>query len=313
MGGNNMAKPKMSMWDLFQEYRDCYDYRKDPSIEEQKTTPEARQLMAERFRERKQAAREYANSLIPLGNDWIEDVKRDVKKLTQRLPQSLHFNKAERDAYRDGVEDFLTDVAEALRDYGKEPFLNDKYFDPVTLYRFGIMTYREDLKTGLTKEEATKIYKDFKQRYSKVYCFPDLFSMFPTTYTVLGYKTKVSTPAQAQIKAAGGTNKDVMVSNTVTSQQTQPAKELPDLLNCETFKEILKRGMHEGIISLKDDGSYKWDLPNKKGDPNKLLLAYFAKEVCEILKPKTRLFDNGNHATIWKPFETLCTSLEKVE
>ena len=61
MADNNMAKPKMSMLDLFQKYRDCYDYRKDPTIEEQQTAPEARQLMAERFRERKQAAREYAN------------------------------------------------------------------------------------------------------------------------------------------------------------------------------------------------------------------------------------------------------------
>lgn len=227
MADNNMAKPKMSMLDLFQKYRDCYDYRKDPTIEEQQTAPEARQLMAERFRERKQAASEYASSLIPLGNDWIEAVKHGVKALTQRLPPSLHFNKVERDAYRDGVVDFLIDVAEALREYGKGHFLNDDYFDPVTLYRFGIMTDWEEPQTGLTKDEATKICKDFKQRYSKVYCFPDLFSMFPSTYTVMGYKAKASTPARAQNKATSGFNSMGLGSNATTNQQTQPAAKKP--------------------------------------------------------------------------------------
>lgn len=218
---------KESLFDIFQKHWDCYDYRKDPTIEEQQAAPEARQLMAERFRERKQAASEYASSLISLGNDWIEAVKHDVKALTQRLPPSLRFNKVERDAYRDGLEDFLIEVAEALREHGKGQFLNDDYFDPVTLYRFGIMTDWEEPQTGLTKDEATKICKDFKQRYSKVYCFPDLFSMFPSTYTVIGYKAKASTPAQAQNKATSGFNSMGLGSNATTNQQTQPAAKKP--------------------------------------------------------------------------------------
>jgi hypothetical protein len=214
---------KGSLFDIFQRHRDCYDFRKDPTIEEQQANPEARQLMAERFRERKQAASEYASSLIPLGNDWIEAVKHDVNKLATTLPPSLHFNKAEREAYRDGVEDFLLDVAAALREHGKGKFLNDEYFDPVTLYRFGIEYSRNEIRKGLSTENAEQMYKAMKQRYSQVYCFPDLFSMFPATYTVMGCKAKASTQAQAQKNAHSGTNSTGMGSNATTNPQTLPA------------------------------------------------------------------------------------------
>lgn len=214
---------KESLFDLFQRHRDCYDNRKSPTIEELKAQPEARQLETDRFRERKQAASEYASSLIPLGNDWIEAVKYDVKKLATTLPPSLHFNKAEREAYRDGVEDFLLDVAAALREHGKGKFLNDEYFDPVTLYRFGIGTGWEEPQTGLSKDEAKQIATEMKQRYSQVYCFPDLFSMFPATYTVMGYNAKASTPAQAQNKANNSTKGTGMGNNTTANPETPPA------------------------------------------------------------------------------------------
>ncbi len=216
---------KESLFDIFQKHRDCYDYRKDPTIEEQQANPEARQLMAERFRERKQTASEYASSLIPLGNDWIEAVKYEVDYLTKsgNLPRSLYFNKAEREAYRDAVEDFLREVAAALREHGKGKFLNHEYFDPVTLYRFGIGTGWEEPQTGLSQDEAKQMATEMKQRYSQVYCFPDLFSMFPATYTVLGYKAKASTPAQAQNKADGSTKGTGMGNSTTANPETPPA------------------------------------------------------------------------------------------
>lgn len=299
---------KESLFDIFQKHRDCYDYRKDPTIEEQQTAPEARQLMAERFRERKQAASEYASSLIPLGNDWIEAVKHDVKALTQRLPPSLHFNKVERDAYRDGVVDFLIDVAEALREYGKGQFLNDDYFDPVTLYRFGIMTDWEEPQTGLTKDEATKICKDFKQRYSKVYCFPDLFSMFPSTYTVMGYKAKASTPARAQNKATSGFNSMGLGSNATTNQQTQPAAKercLKDFWKDGKPKEVLDEAINKGLVEKNDDG-YLW----LKGDPNKGwqvgLYGYFVMRVCERMK-----WMNNNRIQ-WKMFKPIIRNHDEI-
>lgn len=212
---------KGSLFDIFQRHRDCYDFRKDPTHEEQRNQPEARQLMADRFRERKQAASEYASSLIPLGNDWIEAVKHDVNKLATTLPPSLHFNKAERKAYRDGVEDFLLDVAAALREHGKGKFLNDEYFDPVTLYRFGIEYSRNEIRKGLSTEDAEQMYKAMKQRYSQVYCFPDLFSMIPVTYTVMGCKAKASTQAQAQNKA--DSSKKGTGNNTTANPETPPA------------------------------------------------------------------------------------------
>ena len=194
---------KESLFDIFQRHRDCYD-------------------------KRKQAAREYASSMIPLGNDWIEAVKFDVKTITTTLPPNLHFNKAEREAYRDGVEDFLLEVAAALREHGKGKFLNDEYFDPVTLYRFGIGTEWEEPQTGLSKDEAKQMATEMKQRYSQVFCFPDLFSMFPATYTVMGYNSKASTPAQPQKKADSSTKGTGMGNNTNTNPKTPPtAQETP--------------------------------------------------------------------------------------
>ena len=223
---------KESLFDIFQKHRDCYDTRKDPTIEEQRNQPEARQLMADRFRERKQTASEYASSLIPLGNDWIEAVRNDVEELTKTLslPENLLFDKAGREAYRDGVEMFLLDVAAALRTYGKGKFLNDDYFDPVTLYRFGIEYGRNEIQAQLSREDAEKAIKAMKQRYSKVYYFPDMFSMFPATWTVMGVKAKALTPIQPQKKADSGTTGDGMGSNVATNSQTPPAaKEAPQL------------------------------------------------------------------------------------
>ena len=93
---------------------------------------------------------------------------------------------------------FLLDVVAALRTYGKGKFLNDDYFDPVTLYRFGIEYGRNEIQAQLSREDAEKAIKAMKQRYSKVYYFPDLFSMFPATYTVMGVKAKASIPKQTQ-------------------------------------------------------------------------------------------------------------------
>lgn len=212
---------KKSLFDLFQRFRDCYDYRKDPTIEEQRNQPKARLLMAERFSVRKQAAREYASSLIPLGNDWIEAVKHDVEELATTLPPNLYFNKAEREAYRDGVQDFLLNVAAALREYGKGQWLDD--LDPKTAYRLGIERGSAKILSELSKDEAVKTSNDMKQHYSQVYCFPDLFSMFPTTYTVLGYKPGASTPAQPPREADSGTTSTGIDSNAPDNPQTPPA------------------------------------------------------------------------------------------
>ena len=214
MGGLAM---KESLFDLFQRHRDCYDYRKDPTIEEQRNQPKARLLMAERISEGKQAAREYASSLIPLGNDWIEAVKHDVEELATTLPPSLRFNKAEREAYRDGVQDFLLNVAAALREYGKGQWLDD--LDPKTAYRLGIERGSAKILSELSKDEAVKTSNDMKQHYSQVYCFPDLFSMFPTTYTVLGYKPGASTPAQPPKEADSGTTSTGIDSNAPDNPQ----------------------------------------------------------------------------------------------
>ena len=242
---------KESLFDIFQRHWDCYDHRKDPTIEEQQAKPEARQLMADRFRERKQAASEYASSLIPLGNDWIEAVKHDVEQLTKRLPPSLHFNKAEREAYRDGVEDFLLNVAAALREHGKGKFLNREYFDPITLYRFGIATDWEPPQTGLTKDEAEQMCKDTKQLY-----FPDLFSMFPTTYTVLRYKPKASTPAQPQKKPDSGKNGSGAGNNTTAPTETPPAaKETPKVAIMQPYTPNV--GRPTGIFANTIADKYK--------------------------------------------------------
>lgn len=251
---------KESLFDIFQRHRDCFDNRKDPTIEEQQANPEARQLMAERFRERKQAANEYASSLIPLGNDWIEAVKYEVDYLTKNshLPPSLYFNKAEREAYRDGVEHFLLNVAGALREHGKEKFLNGEYFDPVTLYRFGMLYMNwEEPQTGLAEDEAKQIAKDMKQRYSQVYCFPDLFSMFPTTYTVLGYKAQASTPAQVQNKADGSEKGTGMGNNTTANPETPPAtQEKPKVAVMQPYTRKTP-GRHAGEFSKTIADTYK--------------------------------------------------------
>ena len=244
-------------------------------------------MMADRFREGKQAASEYASNLIPLGNDWIEAVKHDVEKLTQSLPPSLHFDRAEREAYRDGVEDFLLKVAAALREHGKGKFLNSDYFDPVTLYRFGIFSEWEPPQTGLTKDEAEQTYKDMKQRYSKVYCFPDLFTMFPATYTVLGYKPKASTPAQPQKKpdsSAAGTG---MGNNATTNPQTPPAaKETPNEWLSGKPKEVLDEAVNCGLAEKKEDGYY-WIIGNKEKGWQVGLYGYFVFMVSEQLGWRT--------------------------
>ena len=210
---------KESLFDIFQRNRDCYDFRKDPTFEEQQNQQEARQLMADRFRVRKQAASEYVSSLIPLGNDWIGAVKHDVKELTSTLP-----DKAGMEAYRDGVQCFLLDVAAALRTHGKGGFLNDDYFDPVTLYRFGIENSRMDIQEELSREDAEQVVKAMKQRYSKVYYFRDLFSMFPAKYTVMGCKAKA------------------------------PEPKLPDRLQKEDAQKYFSKAIELGLM----DDKYKW-------------------------------------------------------
>ena len=192
---------KESLFDIFQRVRDCYDYRKDPTIEQQRESAEARQKMAERMRQQKQAASEYASSLIPLGNDWVEAVKSDVKGLTEIVPPSLHFNKAERKVYKFGVEAFLLNVAAALRSHGKGEFLED--LDPLTAYKLGIQRRGTKIKTGLSEEQAEQAYQEMKQHYAFSFLFPDMFSMFPATYTVFGHtpKDKKQTKAQKHKKA----------------------------------------------------------------------------------------------------------------
>ncbi len=272
---------KESLFDIFQKHRDCYDYRKDPTIEEQQTTPEARQLMAERYRERKQAASEYASSLIPLGNDWIEAVKYDVEKLTKELPESLLFNKAEREAYRDGVEDFLLKVAEALRCYGKGRWLDD--LDPLTAYKLGIKRSDTDIVTGLSKDELEKTYRDMKQRYTRVYWFPDMFSMFPATFTVFGYKPKTLTPAQTQNKADNSTKCMGMGSNATANPETPPAAQetVNEWLSGKP-KEVLDEAVNCGLAEKKEDGYY-WIVGNQEKGWQTGLYGYFVLMVSEQL------------------------------
>ena len=251
---------KESLFDIFQRHRDCYDNRKSPTFEELKAKPEARQLETDRFRERKQAASEYASSLIPLGNDWIEAVKIDVKILTTTLPPSMHFDKAEREAYRDGVEDFLLDVAAALREHGKGKFLNDEYLDPVTLYRLGIATGWKEPKTGLSEDEAKQMAKEMKQQYSQVYCFPDLFSMFPATYTIMGYNAKASTKPQK--KADSSATGKGMDNNAATNPQTPPAaQETPQVAVMHPYtRKHVGRPTGDFVTTIKDTYKGKADI-----------------------------------------------------
>jgi hypothetical protein len=301
---------KESLFDIFQKHRDCYDYRKDPTIEEQQANPEARQLMAERFRERKQTASEYASSLIPLGNDWIEAVKYEVDYLTKsgNLPRSLYFNKAEREAYRDAVEDFLREVAAALREHGKGKFLNHEYFDPVTLYRFGIGTGWEEPQTGLSQDEAKQMATEMKQRYSQVYCFPDLFSMFPATYTVLGYKAKASTPAQAQNKADGSTKGTGMGNSTTANPETPPAAQetVNEWLSGKP-KEVLDEAVNCGLAEKKEDGYY-WIVGNQEKGWQTGLYGYFVLMVCEQLGWRT-----GKAKRLdWKKFKAVIKNHDEI-
>lgn len=80
-----------------------------------------------------------------------------------------------------------------------------------------------------------------------------------------------------------------------------PAAQLPEALNNDTFKGILKRGIENKIILIKADGSYKWNVLNPKGEPSKVLLAYFAEAICGILKLESQSFGN----IVWNPFEKM--------
>lgn len=184
------------MESLKQIYNRVWPYFDDttaPPYELLKESQEARDKETERFNKRLQAASDFASSLIPLGDYWIEAVNNNVKDIVVNLhfPHGIIFSKEKREAYIDGMRQFLISVREAIITHGlttKDKWV--KQFEPLTCFLFGCYDFRNMVvKEGLSKDEADKEFIRMRKKgltHIQTFCT----DWFPAKYTTFGYIAK---------------------------------------------------------------------------------------------------------------------------
>ncbi len=100
---------KETLFDIYIEHLDCYE----PFYN---TPEESPQTILEKIDKKQLAAKEYAASLLPLGQQWVNAVNYDINKIKTMIPQPS--SNEELKNRRIGIHCFLLDVLEALRTYG---------------------------------------------------------------------------------------------------------------------------------------------------------------------------------------------------
>lgn len=182
------------MESLKQIYNRVWPYFDDttaPPYKELQESQEARDKETERFNKQDQAASDFASSLIPLGDYWIGAVNNNVKDMVPiHYPPGISFNKEKREAYKEGIKDFLIKVREAIITHGLTT--RDKWvkqLEPLTCYLLGFISAKMVVKEGLSEDEADKEFIRMRKKgltHIQTFCT----DWFPAKYTAFGYIAK---------------------------------------------------------------------------------------------------------------------------
>lgn len=177
-----------TMLKIFQRHRDCFDFTKEPDWQE---SIEARQMCDKRQIERDEVANEYVNGVLAANDFWADDINEDTDELALSFQRIT--NKAEREAYKKAVKQFLLYIAKRLREH------RVKLLNPLTRFRMGRHGAGVIAIENLSLNEAEKEWQRLRKQGFAVYQFPT--DIYPAVYTVLGYR-----PTGARNNAPSGTN-----------------------------------------------------------------------------------------------------------
>ena len=177
--------------------------------------------------EMKQAANIYGDSLISLGDRWIKAVEYDIEKICTIEPPQTHFNKYRQEIYRLNVFGFLQVVTDALKSHG----FNINELDQVTQCRLGLPGRGTQIKDGLSKDEAGRLYNKFRKQGFSVHLYRELCS---NLYTVIGY----------QIKTSPGTKKEPKTRKKPGAHKTYFKQFIVNKNETERVISIIKSNIH---------------------------------------------------------------------
>ena len=196
-----------TMLKIFQRHRDCFDFTKEPDWQK---SIEARQMCDKRQIERDEVANEYVNGVLAANDFWADDINEDTDELALSFQRIT--NKAEREAYKKAVKQFLLYIAKRLREH------RVKLLNPLTRFRMGRHGAGVIAIENLSLNEAEKEWQRLRKQGFAVYQFPT--DIYPAVYTVLGYRpTGARNNAPSGTNAAGRGNDATTPSGTPTGAQ----------------------------------------------------------------------------------------------